>query len=468
MTLIMGKSQATAYQMSTYLLSNNISPRFSRSISALDFCQLYLTIADKECVRGDIAFAQACKETGNFKFTGDVNYMQNNFAGIGATGGVPGFKFDTIEEGILAHVQHLKSYATKEPLNCKNVDPRRTDWFMKAKGGTSPDVETLSGTWAVPGYDTKKYSSLAQANAAKDSYGHNIVDRLNEILKVGGKENKTMKIAIDAGHGSNTAGKRSPAPDSYREHWANVKVASYFAKAMDRCGVPYIKTGWNDDNSKDDADTALSTRQSQIKNAKCDYSISFHFNASGDGATFNSGEGIETLIHNSYPADSKRLAECIQKYLIKGTVQKNRGVKTQALSMCNCKIMNTKASVLIECGFMTNKKELELMKSDAFCKECAEEAAHGFCEYAGIKYVAENVTAQPTPVVQKQQTVSSSFVVKCKDDLNIRKTPNGEIVIKNGCKKTFSYTIVEMSGNWGKLKSGLGWICISDKYVTRI
>lgn len=28
-------------------------------------------------------------------------------------------------------------------------------------------------------------------------------------------------IAIDAGHGSNTAGKRTP--DGYREHWINVE-----------------------------------------------------------------------------------------------------------------------------------------------------------------------------------------------------------------------------------------------------
>lgn len=271
-----------------------------------------------------------------------------------------------------------------------------------------------------------------------------------------------IKVAVDAGHGSNTAGKRTP--DGYKEHYANVKVANYFAQAMDRCGVKYIKTGWNDDNATDDTDTGLSSRQAQIKNAKCDYSISFHFNASGDGKTYNSAEGIETLYHDKYVGDSKKLATCIQKYLIQGTQQKNRGVKQQSLSMCNCYKMNTKASVLIECAFMTNKREAELMKSDAFCKECAEETAKGFCEYVGIKYVAEG-TKQSTPT--SSNSVSNSFVVKCKTDLNIRKTPNGEIVQKNGCKSGFSYTIVDVDGNWGKLKSGAGWICISEKYVER-
>lgn len=197
-----------------------------------------------------------------------------------------------------------------------------------------------------------------------------------------------VKIAIDAGHGSNTSGKRTPT--GYREHWANVKVASYFAKAMDRCGISYIKTGWNDDNATDDVNTSLSTRQKQIKTAKCDYSISFHFNASGNGKTYNTAQGIETLISNKSVGDSLKMANTIHKYLIQGTSQKNRGVKTQSLAMCNCGVMGTKASILIECAFMTNQYEESLMKSDSFCNECAEEAAKGFCEYIGVNYVQSN------------------------------------------------------------------------------
>jgi len=51
--------------------------------------------------------------------------------------------------------------------------------------------------------------------------------------------------------------------------------------------------------------------------------------------------------------------------------------------------MNTKASILIEIGFMTNEYEEELLKSDAFCLECAREAAQGVCSYLGIPYKYE-------------------------------------------------------------------------------
>lgn len=217
-----------------------------------------------------------------------------------------------------------------------------------------------------------------------------------------------IKIAVDAGHGSNTSGKR--APDGYREHYANVKVASYFAKAMDRCGISYIKTGWNDDNALDDVDTSLSARQRQIKVAKCDYSISFHFNASGNG-TYNSAQGIETFISNKSAGDSLRMANTIHKYLIQGTTQRNRGVKTKALAMCNCGVMGTKASILIECAFMTNRYEEGLMKSDAFCRECAEEAAKGFCEYVGMKYVIPTGNTSPSTSTTKPASsiTSTSF-----------------------------------------------------------
>jgi N-acetylmuramoyl-L-alanine amidase len=68
--------------------------------------------------------------------------------------------------------------------------------------------------------------------------------------------------------------------------------------------------------------------------------------------------------------------------------------------------------------------------------------------------------------------VSEGFLIKViVSELNIRSTPNvaeGNIVgsIKKDNK---SYTIIEVSPNgWGKLKSGAGWINISNKYVKRI
>ena len=51
-------------------------------------------------------------ETNSLKYTGDVSARQNNFAGLGATGGgVKGESFRTVSDGVRAHLQHLMLYA---------------------------------------------------------------------------------------------------------------------------------------------------------------------------------------------------------------------------------------------------------------------------------------------------------------------------------------------------------------------
>lgn len=56
------------------------------------------------------------------------------------------------------------------------------------------------------------------------------------------------------------------------------------------------------------------------------------------------------------------------------------------------------------------------------------------------------------------------------EDMNIRALPtsNGEL---RGVAKKGTYTVVEFGGSgnkWGRLKSGAGWVCLSDKYAEKI
>lgn len=231
-----------------------------------------------------------------------------------------------------------------------------------------------------------------------------------------------MRIAVDAGHGSNTAGKRTPPMpvdidfdkdgivdvkkgESIREHVANVNVAYLLIKELERCGFETFMSGFNDNNPYDDRDVPLSERQRAIVNAKCDYSISIHFNAYGDGNTFNSAEGVGIYIHNQYPKDSEKLARHVLDYLVMGTTQQNRGITKQALAMCNCNALNVKAAILIETAFMTNEREAtELMGNANFWKESAVEIAKGVCEYLGKRYVEEPI--MPSKTVTKTSSVT--------------------------------------------------------------
>ena len=183
-TAIMGSSIATAEQLNEYLLSVN-----PRATEYLHLAAIFLDEGKKEGVRGDGAFCQALIETGYFKFGGDVKPGQHNYAGLGATGGVPGLTFIDDRTGIRAQIQHLKAYATTMQLTQACVDPR----YKYVSKGCAPTFECLSGKWAVPGYSG--YASLAEARAAKDSYGDHIVQLLNRIVKTDVETPKPDRIA---------------------------------------------------------------------------------------------------------------------------------------------------------------------------------------------------------------------------------------------------------------------------------
>lgn len=77
-------------------------------------------------------------------------------------------------------IQHLKGYATTNPLNQECIDPR----YKYVAKGCAPTFEQLSGKWAVPGYSRGKYASLEAAREAKDSYGDHTVQLLGRAVKI--------------------------------------------------------------------------------------------------------------------------------------------------------------------------------------------------------------------------------------------------------------------------------------------
>ena len=151
---IMGHSDVTIAQMVTYYKKNNLTyDQYSGRLSQYNgvlakggaanietYCTIFKQEAEAEGVRVEVAFAQAMLETGFLKFGGDVKPNQYNFAGIGATGGVPGNEFSDVREGIRAQIQHLKCYASDVALNNPCVDPRWGSWLRNK----APYVQWLS------------------------------------------------------------------------------------------------------------------------------------------------------------------------------------------------------------------------------------------------------------------------------------------------------------------------------------
>ena len=171
-TTITGTAKATVGQMRAYIKAKNSKvPN-----SVLDMIPLYLSEGAAEGIRGDVAFAQSCLETGNFGFAGSaVTLDQNNFCGMGVTAnGMKGNSFPMAQVGIRAQIQHLKAYANTEPLKGECVDPR----FQYVTRGCAEYVEWLG----------QKENPQGKGWATGAGYGEKILSILKAILSTKAEE----------------------------------------------------------------------------------------------------------------------------------------------------------------------------------------------------------------------------------------------------------------------------------------
>ena len=165
-TAIIGTPLASQEQCVSYLLSVNPHPAIS--VSPRELVAYYYEEGAREGIRPDVAFAQALKETGFFRYGGTVTPDQNNYCGLGTTSTeIKGAYFATSQIGVRAHIQHLLAYAsTRRPVR-PVVDPRYN--LVRNVYGTITlgNWQDLNGRWAVPG----------------DSYGQSILSMFRAILR---------------------------------------------------------------------------------------------------------------------------------------------------------------------------------------------------------------------------------------------------------------------------------------------
>ncbi len=169
---IAGTSEATLNQLVAYYSAHATYPAFykdSDASSLRKFCKLYIDECAAEGIKAEVAFCQAMKETNFLKYGGDVSISQFNFAGIGATGGgVPGNSYPSVQIGIRAQIQHLKAYASLDPLANTCVDDR----FIYVNRNTAPYVEWLG----IPD------NPYGKGWATDTNYGGSILGMINELL----------------------------------------------------------------------------------------------------------------------------------------------------------------------------------------------------------------------------------------------------------------------------------------------
>jgi Mannosyl-glycoprotein endo-beta-N-acetylglucosaminidase len=162
---------ATPGRMMDYLKSRNseVDPRYEGVATE------YMRFGEMLDVRWDYAFYQMIVETGALSYrrgnrSGDVKPAQNNFAGLGATGGGEhGDSFKDIASGVRGHLEHLLMYSGQKVDNPVAERTRKvqewgvlTSWQQKF---TRPiNFSDLAAKWA-PG--SGAYGKMLEAVAEK-------------------------------------------------------------------------------------------------------------------------------------------------------------------------------------------------------------------------------------------------------------------------------------------------------------
>ena len=280
-------------------------------------------------------------------------------------------------------------------------------------------------------------------------------------------------VAIDAGHGINTAGKRSVklSSDLYidgvlirkkgqtiKEYEWNKAVSEYLAAALKRCGINTMYTA--DMTGK--TDIPLNSRANTANKKGADILISNHYNAIGSCAKWQSKiKGLLVLRTKNCSEKSIKLGKLAVKHLKKDIDYEYsyglmRDVDMSGFTLAILR-QTTMPAILIEYGFMDYWNEAKLMLDKKHQEKCAEAVCKEVCEYFGVTYITEKQGANKTKYVRILQ------------DINIHSKPDFDAANVIG-KVTAggAYTITEKVKRTGtdmyKLKSGV-YITASPKYV---
>ena len=261
-----------------------------------------------------------------------------------------------------------------------------------------------------------------------------------------------MKIAIDAGHGRYTSGKRCLKKidkNETREWVLNSRIAEKVCKLLKQYDCETKRM----DDTSGKTDVSLAKRCHKANEWDADFYLSIHHNAGINGG---SGGGTEIFAVTGASDMTKKKRDAIYEGVIAQTGLK--GNRSAPCATANFYVLRCTSmpAVLIECGYMDSTHDTPIILDDDFATKCAQGIVNGLVKGLGLK---KNNTDNET----------NTFKVKviC-DELNVRTGPsvNYDVTQTVKCGEVFTITEVK-AGTWGKLKSKAGWINIGEKYCKR-
>ena len=177
-----------------------------------------------------------------------------------------------------------------------------------------------------------------------------------------------FKLALNAGHGKKTAGKRclKKLDKNQTREWAlNSRICEKIeTKLKAYTGYTLLRL----DDPTGEKDISLKKRTDAANRFGASFYLSIHHNA---GVKGGSGGGISTYVYTNASEEAKDWQNDLYKALIEHTDLKgNRADGTCKANLHECRESDMPC-VLLECGFMDSKTDVPIILTDEFAEQVA-------------------------------------------------------------------------------------------------
>lgn len=197
-----------------------------------------------------------------------------------------------------------------------------------------------------------------------------------------------VKIAIDAGHGRYTAGKRclkSIDPNETREWVLNADIATKVCKLLESY---HCQTKRMDDVSGS-TDVSLSKRCSTANNWGADYYVSIH----NDAGLLGSKGGGTTVFSLAETGNGAKLRNILYPTMI--ATANSKGNRSDGTRTANFYVLRNTSmpAILIECEFMDSADRTPLLLTASYREKLANGIVNGLVK--GLNLTSNSATEVP-------------------------------------------------------------------------
>lgn len=210
---------------------------------------------------------------------------------------------------------------------------------------------------------------LVWASRRMSRYTYTAADKVSEV--------NGNKIVIDAGHGGSDPGK--VGVNGLEEKEANLAIAQYVEKLLKEEKIEVVMTRNEDEmlaEKKGEKTKVgdMKARVARINAEKPLMAVSIHQNSYPQ----ESIKGAQVFYY-THSEEGKKAAEIMQNALL--ALDESNHRKAKANDTYYLLKRTESPTIIVECGFLSNMEEAELLKQEKYRKEVAEAIVTGIKAY---------------------------------------------------------------------------------------